>query len=390
MILVGIDVAKDKHDCCIINSDGEVLCKTFTILNNHKGFDILYGKICSVATDLTKIKVGLEATGHYSINILTYLLGKKLTAYVINPLRTNLYRKGLSLRKTKTDRIDARAIALLLLSDPNLKPYSQLSYHREELKSLTRYRASRVRERSKLKVSVKRLVTILFPELLCMKTKLHADSIYAMLSEFPGASYIASANIIRLTNILRKKSGGRFNKTTAIQIRNTARESIGTPMKAKSFELRNTISLIQTLDKEIDEIESEIAKIMKTEDTIITSIPGISFRSGASIIAEIGDFSRFDSPDKLLAYVGISPSTYQSGKLYGSHSRMEKRGSPYLRYALIYAAEHVCMFEPGFAAYLARKRAEGKPYNVAVSHAAKRLVRLIYAMETSQTTYKAA
>ena len=121
MILVGIDVAKDKHDCCITNTDGEMLFDIFTIANNSEGFDILYERIRSVAPDLSKVKVELEATGHYSCNILSYLLDKHLTAYVINPLHTNLYRKGLSLRKTKTDRIDSRAIALMLLTDSSLK-----------------------------------------------------------------------------------------------------------------------------------------------------------------------------------------------------------------------------------------------------------------------------
>ena len=93
MIYVGIDVAKDKHDCFITNSDGEVLFKPFTIQNNLAGFDELYQKIESVAEDVFKVKVGLEATGHYSYNLLGYLLGKGLTTFVINPLHTNLYRK---------------------------------------------------------------------------------------------------------------------------------------------------------------------------------------------------------------------------------------------------------------------------------------------------------
>ena len=105
MIVIGIDVAKDKHDCFIMNSEGEVLFNPFVIQNNREGFDSLYEKICSVANDFTKVKVGLEATGHYSYNILGYLLDKGLPTYVINPLHTNLYRKSLSLRKTKTDKV---------------------------------------------------------------------------------------------------------------------------------------------------------------------------------------------------------------------------------------------------------------------------------------------
>ena len=162
MIYVGIDVAKDKHDCFITNSDGEVLFKAFTIQNNHDGFDDLFQKILTVTDDLPKVKVGLEATGHYSYNILGFLLDKGLTTFVINPLHTNLFRKGLSLRQTKTDKVDAHTIALMLMSDVNLKSYSDTSYHKEELKSLTRYRFDKVCERAKLKTSISRLVCILF------------------------------------------------------------------------------------------------------------------------------------------------------------------------------------------------------------------------------------
>lgn len=149
MIYIGIDVAKDKHDCFITNSDGEVLFKAFTIANNLDGFNELYQKIESVMEDVTKVKVGLEATGHYSYNLLGYLIDKGLPAYVINPLHTNLYRKSLSLRQTKTDKVDARTIASMLMSDVNLKSYSDTSYHNEELKSLTRYRFDKVKERAK-------------------------------------------------------------------------------------------------------------------------------------------------------------------------------------------------------------------------------------------------
>ena len=165
MILVGIDVAKDKHDCFIMNSDGEVLAKAFSFTNNKEGFNFLYEKICAVSNDSDKIKVGLEATGHYSYNLLGFLLDKGLPTFVINPLHTNLYRKSLSLRKTKTDKVDSRTIAMMLLSEISLKPYSDTSYHNEELKSLSRYRFTKVQERAKLKTSVSRLVQILFPEL---------------------------------------------------------------------------------------------------------------------------------------------------------------------------------------------------------------------------------
>lgn len=387
MIYVGIDVAKDKHDCFITNSDGEVLFKAFSIQNNREGFDELYSKVQSVASDMSKIKVGLEATGHYSYNILGYLIDKGLPTFVINPLHTNLYRKSLSLRKTKTDKVDARTIAMMLMSDVNLKSYSDTSYHNEELKSLTRYRFDKVRERARLKQSVSRLVTILFPELEKLVPSLHIASVYALLNELPSASSIATCHLTHLTKLLEDSSRGRYSRDKAVEIRNAARASIGSSMPAKSLELKHTLKLIGELDSEIDEIEAEIKKIVDETGSPILSIPGIGYRMGAMILAEIGDFSRFDSPDKILAYAGVSPSTYQSGKMESSYSHMEKRGSRYLRFALINAAKYVCLWDPIFQVYLAKKRAEGKHYNVAITHATKKLVRLIYAMEKSGKPY---
>lgn len=390
MISVGIDVAKDKHDCFIISSEGEVLADVFTIPNSMEGFQCLLQKIreCSLPQD--KMKVGLEATGHYSYNILGFLLDNGLPTYVLNPLHTNLYRKSLSLRKTKTDRVDARTIAAMLLSDVGLKPYTDTAYHNEELKSLTRYRFDKVRERSKLKQSISRLVCILFPELEKLVSTLHCTSVYAMLEEFPRAKQIANVHLTRLKTILHNASKGRYGRDMSVNIRDAAIDSIGSVMPAKSLELRYTIQLMRELDAEINEIETAIQSIMDEMHSPITTIPGIGTRMGAMILAEAGDLSRFASPDKLLAYAGLSPSTYQSGQLKNCYAHMEKRGSRYLRYAIFNAAKFVCRWDPAFAAYLAKKRAEGKHYNVAISHAAKKLVRIIFALEKSGQPYRSA
>ena len=387
MIFVGIDVAKDKHDCFIINSEGSVLADVFTIPNNMDGFHTLLDKLCTCSTSRDNIKVGLEATGHYSYNILGFLLDNGLATYVLNPLRTNLYRKSLSLRKTKTDRVDARTIAAMLLSDAGLKPYTDTAYHNEELKSLTRYRFDKVKERAKLKTSVSRLVCILFPELEKLVPTLHMVSVYALLAEFPGAKQIAAVHLTRLKTLLAGASHGRYGRDMAVEIRDAARHSIGSRMPAKSLELQHTIRLIRELDAEIEEIEAAIQVIMDELHSPITTIPGIGYRMGAMILAEAGDLSRFNSPDKLLAYAGMSPSTYQSGQLRNCYPHMEKRGSRYLRYAIYNAAKYVCHWDSTFAAYLAKKQAEGKHYNVALSHAAKKLVRLIFALEKSGRPY---
>ena len=217
-------------------------------------------------------------------------------------------------------------------------------------------------------------------------------SVYALLSEFPGAKQVAGAHLRHLKAVLHDVSKGRYGRDMATTLRDAARYSVGSVMPAKSLELQHTIRLIRELDAEIKDIEAAIQSMMDEMQSPITTIPGIGVRMGTMILAEIGDFSRFDSPDKILAYAGMSPSTYQSGQLSlsGTYSHMEKRGSRYLRYALYNAAKYVCLWDPAFAAYLAKKRAEGKHYDVALSHVAKKLVRLIYALEKSKRPYSTA
>jgi transposase len=377
MIYAGIDVAKDKHDCLIVDADGMVLFEPFTIQNNCIGFDDLYRKLVGCSEDLSTIKVGLEATGHFSDNLLEFLIDKGLTTFVINPLHTNLYRKGLSLRKTKTDRIDAHSIVTMLRTE-NLKPYSQASYHVRELKSLTRYRFSLVQDCARLKTSYARLCVIVFPELESLIPSLHMVSIYELLSQLPNARAIANCHLTRLTNLLSTASRGRYGKEKALEIRDAANISIGGYSEVKSLELQQTIQLIQTMEKQIKEIESKINPIIDSLHSPIMTIPGISYRMAAIIIGETENFGNFESAEQILAFAGLEPSVYQSGQLLSTHSKMVKRGSKYLRYALFNAAKYVCHWDRGFGAYLSKKRGEGKAYNVAVSHAAKKLTRVIF------------
>ena len=185
---------------------------------------------------------------------------------------------------------------------------------------------------------------------------LHMASVYALLEEFPGAKQVAAAHLTRLKALLEAASKGRFKRDMALEIRDAARNSSGSRMPARSLELQHAIRLIRELDTEI---EAQIQAILDELDSPITTIPGLGFRMAAMILAEVGDFTRFDSPDKLLAYAGMSPSTYQSGQLKNCYPHMEKRGSRYLRYALYNATKYVCHWDPTFAAYLVKKRSEG-------------------------------
>lgn len=385
MILVGIDVAKDKHDCFIQNAEGKVLYKAFSFANNYAGFEELYAKILSCNDDI--VRVGLEATGHYSYNLLGFLLSKELPTFVFNPLQTNQFRKSLSLRKTKTDKVDAKTIALMLATESADNVYSLQAYQNEELKSLTRYRFDKVNQRSKLKQSLSRLITILFPELESVVSTVHSNSIYAMLLKYPSAKDVAKSQLHSLINLLESSSRGRIDSDKAKEIRNLARKSVGVYVSAKVLELRHTIKLIQILDDEIAEIEENIESHMQEIHSPIESIPGISFRLAAVIESEIGDFHRFSSPDKILAFAGLSPSTYQSGKFTSQNATMEKRGSRYLRYALLLAAHLVGKYSKTFSSYLKKKRDEGKHYFVALSHVAKKLIRVIFHLQRTGESF---
>ena len=389
MIYVGIDVAKDKHDCFAMNSDGEILIEKLTITNNLDGFETLYNSLMNFSDSLDNIKVGLEATGHYSNNILNFLTEKGFNIYLINPLQTNLYVKGQSLRKTKTDKLDAHVIATMLVSD-NLKPYIPVSYHISELKSLTRHRFRLVKENSKFKTSLVRLVDIVFPELPKIVSSVAQKSCLALLYELPSAKDIAECNLTHLTHLLSDNSYKHFGRDKAIQIRDLARNSIGLNSNSVSFELKQTISIIQFIQEQLDDVEKRIKEILKEINSPIRTIPGISFKTAGSILAEIGDISRFDSPAKLLAFAGLDPSMYQSGKFFSTHSVMVKRGSKYLRFALMTAARMVCLNDSTFNAFKDRKMTEGKHYMVAMGHVAKKLVRVIYYLLKTNNVYQAS
>lgn len=386
MIFVGIDVAKDKHDCIILNTDGEILSSCFTISNTLEGFNNLYEKIISFSNNLSEIKIGLEATGHYSINISEYLINKNLPIFIINPLHTSLYRKSQSFRKTKTDKADVHSIVSMLMTQ-KLTPYIPTSYHSIELKSLSRYRFNLVNDCSKLKISFNRLLTIIFPELQEIVKQLQVNSVYQLMFEYPSTRAIADSHLTRLTNLLLKYSKGHYGREKALQIRDAARISIGSYDEIKSLELQQTIQRIRLLQEQILTVELRIQNIMNLIDSPISTIPGISYITAAMILSEVGDFSSFSSPAKILAFAGMEPSIYQSGQYTSTHAVMVKRGSRYLRYALYTAAKNVSKWDPTFASYMQKKRSEGKPYNVALSHVAKKLTRVIYSLEINNKTY---
>ena len=383
MFLVGIDVAKDKHDCFICDSEGNVLKDVFTFSNDREGFNLL---LSFMPTSSENVKVGLEATGHYSLNLINFLIDNGYSPVVFNPLQINLFRKAHTLRKTKTDKIDAKLIALML-SSSDAKPHLDLSYHVMELKSLTRYRSRLKDQLARLKISLTRIIEIMFPELEDCVYSINQKSTIALLYEFPSKELIANAHLTRLTNVLKDNSRGKYSKDKALEIRKAAINSIGTSSDASSFELVQTIDMINFYSSKIDDLDAKIKDIMIELESPILSIPGISYNLGSIILSEIVDINRFDTSTQLQAFAGLDPVTHQSGKFIATGVSMVKRGSPYLRWAILNAARLVAMRDPCFQDYYQRKRKEGKHHFVTLTHVAKKLIRVIFKLLKTNTQF---
>ena len=310
MIYVGIDVAKEKYECLTVSSD----------------------------ENLDEIKIGLEETGHYCNNLEIFLTQKNFHLFIINPLFSSLHRKSISFCKTKTDKFDTRSIASMPMTQ-NLKPYIPVSYHKKELKSLARYRFRLVKDCSQLKLSFARLINLIFPELESIVPQIQVNSIYQLMNQYPDTTAISNAHLTSLTTLLSKHSRGHYGKEKALAIRNAARQSIGTCERIITLELKQTLARLFLLMEQIAVVEEHIKTILSKIDSPLMTVPGISVMTAATLLAEIGDFSNFSSPEKILAFAGMDPSIYQSGQYLSSHAKMVKRGSKYLRYALYTAAK---------------------------------------------------
>lgn len=383
MFYVGIDVASEKHDCCILNEKKKII-RSFSFLNSPDGFQSLLSALSGIQPD--EIKIGLEATGIYSENLSVFLRRKGFNVTTINPLLLKKHQCATTLRKTKTDKADAKGIALFI-AEEGFQPDLPVSYHIQELKSLTRARFSFVQDRSALKNKVKRLVVLLFPELLEQFSDIFGASATALLKQYPSAEKLAACHTDALAALLRKSSRGRFGRAKAAYLKQLAKCSIGNHSPARVMELKMLLARIDLLSEQIKDYDKQIKIIMDELDSPVLTIPGIGYTLGATIIAEVGNIRRFSSPAKLLAFAGLEPSIYQSGKFVPASGRMVKRGSPFLRWALLQAAGYVPNYSSTFALYREKKLSEGKSAAVARSHVAKKLVRTIHSLMTHSTAF---
>jgi len=385
MIYVGIDIAKLNHFASAISSDGEILIEPFKFTNDGDGFQLLVSKLESLESD--DVIIGLESTAHYGDNLVRYLVASCFKVCVLNPIKTSSMRKN-NIRKTKTDKVDTYIIAKSLMMQDSFRFVSYYDLDLMDLKTLGRFRQKTIKQRTRLKIQLTSYVDQVFPELqYFFKSGLHQKSVYAILKEAPTPQDISSMHMTHLAHLLEASSHGHFKKEEAKELRVLAQKSVGTSDSALSIQITHSIAQIELLDSQLDRVESEMADIMKFNDSVIMTIPGIGYINGGMILGEIGNIRRFSNPSKLLAFAGLDPSVYQSGNFSAKHTRMSKRGSRILRYALMNAAHNVVKNNATFKAYYDTKMAEGRTHYNALGHCAGKLVRVIWKMLTDEVKF---
>ena len=384
MIYVGIDIAKLNHFASAISSEGEILLQPFKFTNDYDGFHLLIQKLDSL--DSNNIIIGLDSTAHYGNNLVEFLVKHNYKVCVINPIQTSTMRKN-NIRKTKTDKVDTYIIAKTLMMNPH-HFFSQHDLSIMHLKDLGRFRMKLIKKRTQGKIQLTSYVDQAFPELqYFFKSGIHQKSVYAVLKEAPSTTDIASMHLTHLSHLLEVSSHGHFKKDTATELRILAQKSVGCNDSSISTQITRIIQLIELLDSQVHDVESEMELIVNSLDSVIMTIPGIGFINGGMILGEIGDITRFSNPSKVLAFSGLDPTVYQSGNFNASHTKMSKRGSRPLRYALINAAHNVVRNNKTFKDYYDQKISEGKSHYNALGHCAGKLVRIIYKMLTDNVPF---
>lgn len=387
LLIVGIDIAKKTHVASIIDEKGNPIGKHFKLSNTKNGFALLLSKISAVESDKTLVKIGMEATGHYWLNIYTYLVDAGFDVHVINPVQSDAIR-GLYIRKSKTDTIDSRIIADVIrigrYSKTNLSSPELL-----ELRDLTRQRFYLVDMISDIKRKVLTVLDRSFPEYATIFSDTFGATSLELLSNLSTAEEILAVDFSKLVEILNSASKGRFGEEKANSIKELAANSFSALLinDSLSFMTKQLVEQIIFLENQLKPLERLIAQKLAAFDNQLQSIPGIGPVLAAAILSEIGDINRFETPDKLAAFAGIDPSVRQSGNFNASERHMSKRGSPYLRRALWLAASCSLLHNPALKAFYDIKKSQGKHHLTALGAVCKKLVNIIFAVLKSNKPY---
>ena len=384
MILVGIDIGKNKHTFSIVDKGtGEILSNPAIFDNNLAGFLYLIKKLRGYVK--SELLIGMEDTGHYHLALLKYLLDNRYTVSLINPTTTDLTRKiqgGIA----KNDTLDSITICDVISSNQRKKPYRITKVNRFELyeqKQLTRHHHDLKEELNIYKNRLQKCIDIVFPEFNSLFNSKYGIVYMRVLKTFSSANAIANADIRSIRKCFEFKGRGGRISLSAEQLKMSAKISVGIPSVAEEIQIRHLVCQIELLEEQLSEIDKRIEEFSIKNNSTILSIPGISHFSGTSIIAELGDICNFQKSSQIIKFAGVAPYHYESGQFTAQHTSITKKGSRYLRKTLYQIILPVINNNEVFRTYYNKKLAEGKGHRCAHGHCIRKLLRVIYHLLTT-------
>ena len=382
MFHIGIDISKFKHDC-FIATDAGVKINAFSFENTYDGFQMLKAEL-SLLGDQDQIKIGFESTGHYGINLKSFLSKLGYTYLEFNPQLTSQFSKATTLRRTKTDKIDAKLIATML-GHFDYKTLHAKFYHKNDLKELVRQREAFLEMRSKQLVRLTNVLDKSFPEFKVFFKNILGKTPLYILKTYRNKEKISNLTTSHFET-LRKMSIGKFTYPKFSKLKNLAKTSIGNTSKIYDLLIVTIINHYYNLTNIINTLDQEIEILYSETDSLIHTIPGIGIIAAATIYAEIGGINRFSNPGQLTAYAGLDVKISQSGtsERFG---KIVKRGSSLLRKKVYSYALHSLRFIPQMNDYYYLKKRQDKHHKVILTHISRKLLRIIFYIETNKILF---
>jgi len=387
-LMVGVDISKDSFSVVGLDGEGKEYFSGIYSMDSD-GFGKVLEKVTASCPDREKVLVGMESTGCYHLNLFSFLLSQGIHAVVINPLLIANFAKR-SLRKTKTDKKDAKTIAKFLLESREEISQLSVSPDLQDLRDLARERESVSHLITATKVEIKRVLRTTFPELESIGD-LFTRSMLRFLQEYPSARRVKMEKVRNLAKVLNQRQVGNKPSYTAEEIFHAASRSIAAVSPAKEIILQGKIATLLHLQERLEELTkllTDFCQAMRDEDwKILRSIKGVGPNTGVPFLAEMGSVENFSSHKKLIAFAGMDPSVCQSGKFIGK-SRLSKRGNRHLRRAIYLMAAAVVTKNAFFKAYFLKRKKEGLIPQKALLATAHKLIRVIFAMLSHHTFFQ--
>jgi transposase len=392
MLYLGIDVGKRAHEAALLDDTGATLWR-HRLSAGRAGFAALDTYLTGL--DAAAVTVALEATGVYWLALHTWLTERGVARVVVlNPLQTRAFRNA-NLRGSKTDRIDAVALATLLRwMGASLSGHVRPEERQAAARDVSRLRVELVELRARQLVKLGALLDRTFPEFRAAFGKLGSASALAVLTRWATPAALGAADEGEIATVLARASRGSLGAAKAAELRALATASAGVPdpLDAAAVAVRTLVGHIEHLDGQTTALGARLAELLAPDaaaEALLRSCPGVGVDTARAWLAEAPPIARVrgkDGADKLVALAGLDVIVSESGASAG-RARMSKRGNRYLRRALMLAAESAARTDPQCKAILQKQRAKGKHYRVAVSHVARKLVHILYAVLAHERPY---